>query len=65
VAVLAKQEDDLDMMMAEDLKQFTDKQPSKAAPQATETSRDASEGGLKAILDKVRIEFVKMVSLKM
>lgn len=55
VSVLAKQEEDLDSMMAEDMQQFGAKPASKDMPPATPAEAEASEGGLKDILDKVLI----------
>lgn len=51
--VRAKPEDDLDMMMAEDMQQFEQKQPAKPASAATGAPTEQSEGGFKEILDKV------------
>lgn len=53
MSVLAKQEEDLDSMMAEDMQQFGAKPASKDMPPATPAEAEASEGGLKDILDKV------------
>lgn len=53
VVVLAKQEDDLDSMMAEDMQQFAAKPVSKDMPTGKTSAPEASEGGLKDVLDKV------------
>lgn len=53
--VLAKPEDELDMMMAEDMQQFTAKQPSKESSGARTSPEESSDGGFKETLDKVLI----------
>ena len=53
VSILAKQEDDLESMMAEDMQQFAAKPASKDMPSATTAGPEASKGGLKDVLDKV------------
>lgn len=59
MSMLAKREEEvsseLDAMMEEDLQQFAAQQPSKAmAGGATSSTSEASEGGIKETLDKVR-----------